>query len=515
MSGLMALGMQSLSDGGFGSINIGPHSDAAKPNGDCRTMHIVPVVIAGGAGTRLWPVSRESFPKPFMRLSGDRSLLQRTLQRAAPLASGEAIVVANREYYFKLVEEVEELRRLGFTPTVTYLLEPCGRNTAPAIAAAATLVQERFGGDAVMLVLPADHLIADQAAFEAAARLAIGAAAQGEIALFGIQPTAPETGFGYIEVEAAPESAIKTVKRFVEKPDRQTALSYLDAGTYLWNSGMFCFRADTFLASLRGCAPAVDDAVQAVWRAVPEDLRRSGAKVDLPEEAFAAVPEISVDYAVMEKAERLAAVPGNFGWSDIGSWAAVSSTFEPDAHGNTAQGNALFVGSTNTHAQSAERLIAAVGLENLLIVDTEDAVLVAHKDKSQDVKSVVAQLKARNDDSVKLHRTVHRPWGSYTVLMEGPRFKIKRIEVKPGASLSLQMHYQRSEHWIVVSGTAKVVNGEREYLVPSGESTFISVGNSHRLSNPGRTLLSIIEVQCGDYLGEDDIVRLADTYGRQ
>lgn len=476
-------------------------------------MQHVPVVIAGGAGSRLWPVSRESFPKPFMRLGAEHSLLQRTLLRAAPLADDSMVIVANREYTFKLAEEVDEIRRAGFNRQVSYLLEPFGRNTAPAITAAALMIRERFGPDAVMLVLPADHLIADQAAFVAAARLAMEAAARGEIALFGIQPTAPETGFGYIEVDGG-EGPVKTVKRFVEKPDRETALAYLTAGTYLWNSGMFCFRADTFLDAIARCAPDVDAAMGKVWQALPDAARRSADKVELPEAEFAAVPEISVDYAVMERAGPLTAIPSSFGWSDIGSWSAVSSTFEPDSEGNTAQGNALFVGSKNTHAQSNDRLIAAVGLDNVLIVDTEDAVLVANKDKSQDVKNVVAQLKARNDETVKLHRTVHRPWGSYTVMMEGPRYKIKRIEVKPNASLSLQMHYQRSEHWIVVSGTAKVVNGEREYLVPSGESTFIPVGNAHRLSNPGRTLLSIIEVQCGDYLGEDDIVRLQDVYGR-
>ncbi len=473
---------------------------------------LIPVILSGGAGTRLWPVSREAFPKPFMKLGSPLSLLQRTLSRCLPLADGGEIgIVTHRDYLFKTRESIEQLpgaRALR----CTQLLEPVGRNTAPAIAIAALWAEQR-APSSTLLVLPADHLIPDEAAFQRAARSAAQLAETGALVLFGIQPTAPETGFGYIEV-AEPEasSAARRVLRFVEKPDTARALEFLQAGRFLWNSGMFCFRADTLLAALAEYAPDVLVQARSTWNASQTETPSDSIALDTP--SFAACRDISIDYAVMEHADNVLVLPAHFGWSDIGSWKAVAEQFEPDAAGNTAQGETLFLNTRNTHVQSEDRLIAAVGLDNLLVVDTPDALLVASKDASQQVREIVSQLKTRGHEAARLHRTVARPWGTYTVLQEGPRFKIKRIEVKPGQTLSLQMHHHRSEHWIVVSGTAKVTCDERTYLVAANESTYISIGTRHRLENPGVMDLVMIEVQCGDYLGEDDIVRFEDKYGR-
>ena len=476
---------------------------------------LIPVILSGGSGTRLWPISREAFPKPFMRLGGSLSLLQRTLARALPLADGGRVaLVTNQEYYFKSREEVDALPAARGV-AVTQLLEPIGRNTAPAIALAANWAST-VDPRAVLLVLPADHLIPDEAAFRNSARLAAAEAAQGRIVTFGIQPTAPETGFGYIECgDALPGSAASRVARFVEKPDAATAMQYLQTGRFLWNSGMFCFRADTLLAALERHAPAVAEAARAAWAATQAAIAEpDAARIELAREAFAACPDISIDYAVMEKASDVVVLPAAFHWSDIGSWKAVAEQFAPDEHGNTSVGEAMMVGARNTHVQSEDRLVAAVGVENLLVVDTPDALLVASKDSSQQVKEIVARLKSSGHEAARLHRTVARPWGTYTVLQEGPRFKIKRIEVKPRQQLSLQMHHHRSEHWIVVSGTARVTCGEQTTLLSANESTYIPIGTRHRLENPGVVDLVMIEVQCGDYLGEDDIVRFQDVYGR-
>ena len=472
---------------------------------------LIPVILSGGSGARLWPVSREAFPKPFMKLGGELSLLQRTLARALPLAEGaRAAIVTNREYFFKTREEIDALPAARGC-RVTQLLEPAGRNTAPAVAMAALWAHAQDPA-ATLLVLPADHLVPDEAAFQADARRAAELAADGAVVLFGVRPTAPETGFGYIEAgEPAAGRALK-VRRFVEKPDAARAVRFLAAGNFLWNSGMFCFGAQAILDAMQRHAPEVLAAAQATWEA-----SRAGAsdeKVALDADAFAACPDISIDYAVMEKLADVLVLPSRFTWSDIGSWKAVSEQLEPDADGNTTLGDTMLVGAKNTHIQSEDRLVAAVGVENLLVVDTPDALLVASKDASQQVKEIVGRLKSRGHEAARLHRTVARPWGTYTVLQEGPRFKIKRIEVKPKQTLSLQMHHHRSEHWIVVSGTAKVSCGERSFLVAANESTYIPIGSQHRLENPGVVDLVVIEVQCGDYLGEDDIVRFDDVYGR-
>jgi len=474
---------------------------------------LIPVILSGGAGTRLWPVSREGHPKPFMKLADGQSLLLKTYLRAASVArGGEMMTVTNRDYFFMSKDELGKAK-LSERNYGVFLLEPVGRNTAPAVAMAALRVAEKHGRDALLLVLAADHLILDQAAFAKAVTDAANLAQQDYLVTFGIVPDAPETGFGYIESGEA-VGAGKSVKRFVEKPSLEKAQEYLAVGNFLWNSGMFCFKAGVVLDELAKHAPDVLKTSEACWNEMSEKHGADGSMLEIPAELFAAVPDISVDYAIMERSAKVAVVPANFGWSDIGSWNAVSNLVAPDENNNRAVGQAIFVDSKNTFVQSEDRLVAAVGIDNLMIIDTPDALLVAHPDKAQDVKKVVTQLKKQNHEAYKLHRTVSRPWGTYTVLEEGQRFKIKRIEVKPGGSLSLQMHHHRSEHWIVVSGMAKVVNGDREIFVGTNESTYIPAGHQHRLENPGVMDLVMIEVQSGEYLGEDDIVRFQDIYGR-
>jgi mannose-1-phosphate guanylyltransferase / mannose-6-phosphate isomerase len=467
----------------------------------------IPVILSGGAGTRLWPVSRESRPKPFIRLPDGASLLQKTLGRAAALHDvTEVVTVTNRDHYFLTRDEYDQLDAM---PALGYLLEPFGRNTAPAIAAVTRHVAERFGMDAVLLILPADHLIHDEAGFVTTVDMARALAADGWLVTFGIAPTAPETGFGYIEA-GAPVGEGFQVARFVEKPSRDKAEAYLAAGNFTWNSGMFCFAAGTMLDALHAHAPELLTAVDATLEAT--DFAKTPPV--LAAEHFRQVPDISIDYAVMEKAGKVAVVPASFDWSDIGSWNALAELTAPDGCGNRVAGEAVLVDAANCYVQGEDRIVAAVGVSNLLIVDTADALLVADRDRAQDVKAVVQKLKLAAHETVHHHRTVHRPWGSYTVLEEGERFKLKRIVVKPGASLSLQMHHHRSEHWVVIAGMARVVNGEREIFVRTDESTYIPAGTAHRLANPGKIDCVMIEVQTGDYVGEDDIVRLEDNYGR-
>lgn len=474
-------------------------------------MHIV--IIAGGAGSRLWPVSREAHPKPFIRMEDGLSLLQKTYRRGQAAGSVESVTtVTNRELFFRTEDDYREL---ASSEPLHYLLEPFGRNTAPAVAAAALELQRLYGDDALMLVLPADHLVQDEAAFAQAVAHAAEAAAEGQLVTFGIQPSHAETGFGYIELaDRASHGQAQRVTRFVEKPSRELAEQYLAGGRHLWNSGMFCFRVDTLLEELAAHAPSLVQSVTAALEAAGRSEGAGHTVTRLMPETFGAVEDDSIDYALMEKSDRVAVVPCDLGWSDIGSWQAMADLVEPDEAGNRILGEAELEGSRNVYIRSPHRLTAAVGVEDLMIVDTADALLVAHKDRSQEVKKIVQRLKASGGELHQHHVTVHRPWGTYTVLEEGEGFKMKRIEVKPGASLSLQMHHHRSEHWIVVRGTAKVVNGEQEILLRTNESTYIPAGHKHRLENPGIIPLVMIEVQSGEYLGEDDIVRFEDSYGR-
>ncbi|PPK45314.1 mannose-1-phosphate guanylyltransferase [Trinickia symbiotica] len=468
---------------------------------------MIPIILCGGVGSRLWPVSRELHPKPFIRLSDGRSLLQKAFLRAASLPDvKEILTVTNRELFFKAEDEFREINtdRIG----TSFICEPFGRNTAAAIAAAVSRVAETSGADTLMLVLAADHLVADELAFAKAVDEAAKLADGGKIVTFGIRPETPETGYGYIEADG------NTVLRFIEKPPLEKAREYVASEGFYWNSGMFCFTVAAMLREMKQHCPDILDAVSSCMRESRISNGEGWTQVQLDPKTFGAVREDSIDYAVMEKSGNVSVVPCSIGWSDIGSWTAVSELSKPDSHGNRIEGEALLHDVDNCYLMSRDRIIGAVGVENLIVIDTPDALLVAKRERAQEVRHIYAQLKASGHEAHKVHRTVHRPWGTYTVLEEAPGFKIKRIEVKPGASLSLQMHHHRSEHWIVVSGMAKVVNGDREFFVARNESTYIPAGHKHRLENPGVVDLVMIEVQSGEYLGEDDIVRFEDVYGR-
>ena len=470
-------------------------------------MQLIPVILSGGAGTRLWPVSRELHPKPFIRLADGQSLLQKSFLRAKGLPGvAEVLTVTNRDLFFKTADEYRETGEIPMQ--LGFILEYEGRNTAPAIAAAAITIYKKYGAKAVMLFLTADHLISDLPAFTSAVHDAIKLAETGKITTFGIHPEAPETGYGYIEADG------NVVRRFVEKPNLETAQSYVNSGKYLWNSGMFCMTAETAMAELEKYAP---DVLQAVSDSLNVSRRVEGDgqyQIELDAKTFAQAESISIDFALMEKTKQAAVVPCSIGWSDIGSWNALGDLVPPDALGNSIEGEAFLHDVKNCYIQADDRIVAAVGVENLIVIDTPDALLIADKNHSQDVKQIVGQLKKIGHEAYRLHRTVHRPWGTYTVLEEGTNFKMKRIVVKPGASLSLQMHHHRSEHWIVVDGMAKIINGDQDLLIATNESTFIPAGHKHRLENPGKIDLVLIEVQSGNYLGEDDIVRFEDHYGR-
>jgi mannose-1-phosphate guanylyltransferase len=475
---------------------------------------LIPCIIAGGAGTRLWPVSREAMPKPFMRLPDGESLLQKTFKRAKALPGVERIVtVTNREVFFRTLDEHRSLNQKA-PVALDFLLEPAGRNTAPAIAVAALHIATQYGSDAQMLVLPADHLIRDQAAFEAAVSAAQTLADQGLLVTFGLVPTTPETGFGYIEKGAALGQDAYQVACFKEKPDLATAQTYLDGGQHLWNAGMFCMRAGNIIEQLETYAPDVLEAARTCLALSHSKTGDSELQLELESTTFALAPDISIDYAVMERSNRVAVIPCQLGWSDIGSWQAVRELTPADANGNQCNGETVLHDVSNCYIDSPRRVVGAIGLDNLIIVDTPDALLIADASRSQDVRLIAQELKRQDHDAYRLHRTVTRPWGTYTILEEGKRFKIKRIVVRPGGSLSLQMHHHRSEHWIVVSGMATVTNDDREFMLDTNESTFIKPGRVHRLVNPGVIDLVMIEVQSGEYLGEDDIVRFTDIYGR-
>lgn len=473
-------------------------------------MKLIPTILCGGAGSRLWPVSREQHPKPFIRLADGQSLLQKAWLRGAALPGvSEVLTVTNRDLFFKTEDEYREVAKgSSMSLANSFILEPFGRNTAPAIAAAVLQVLETHGEDAIMLVLAADHLIADQAAFAQAVTSAMRLAQQGKIVTFGIRPEAPETGYGYIESNG------NTVLRFVEKPSLERAKEYISAGNYLWNSGMFCFTAGMMLREMEQHCPAILLATRACVAKSRKTEGKGFVQIELDPVTFDQVPDDSIDYAVLERSNNVGVVPCSIGWSDIGSWGALGDLTTADAKGNRIEGETMLHDVNNCYIQSNERIVGAVGINNLIIIDTPDAILVADRTRVQDVKHLYANLKAAGHEAHKMHRTVHRPWGTYTVLEESENFKIKRIEVKPGGKLSLQMHHHRSEHWIVVSGVAKVTNGELDLLVNINESTYIPAGHKHRLENVGVVDLVMIEVQSGAYLGEDDIVRFDDHYGR-
>ncbi|ASQ46458.1 mannose-1-phosphate guanylyltransferase/mannose-6-phosphate isomerase [Legionella clemsonensis] len=471
------------------------------------SVPLIPTILCGGAGSRLWPVSRELHPKPFIRLADGQSLLQKTFLRAVSLADvQEVLTVTNRDLFFKTEDEFRETQK--DTINLSFILEPFGRNTAAAVAAATLRVAEQYGEEALMLALPADHLISAQQAFVDAVTKAKELALAGNIVTFGIEPQTPETGYGYIETKG------NAVVRFIEKPSLERAKHYLESGNFLWNSGMFCFTAGTMLQEMERYCSEVLLATKTCIELSRIATGKGFSQIELETQTFHHVPEISLDYAVIEKSAKIAVVPCNIGWSDIGSWSALGDLSTPDQMGNRIEGEALLHDVSNCYIRSQERLVGAIGVNNLFIIDTPDALLVADKTRAQDVKAIYTQLKAQGHEAHKVHRTVHRPWGSYTVLEEGSRFKIKRIEVRPNASLSLQMHYHRSEHWIVVSGMAKVINGDQEMYINTNESTYIPAGHKHRLENPGVIPLVMIEVQSGEYMGEDDIVRFEDQYGR-
>jgi len=485
------------------------------------TPRLLPLILSGGAGTRLWPLSREAAPKPFMPLPDGETLLGKTAARAWALDGVDALLtVTNRDYYFHTKDTYSATGAPQAASTI-YLLEPFGRNTAPAVAVGALCAQARGLGGHVLLVMPADHLIRDQHAFAAAVARASELAAAGALVTFGITPTHPETGFGYIECgetllpsEGAAPAALRA-RRFVEKPPLATAREYLKQGHYVWNSGMFAFTADAIIDAFARHAPGVLAAARPVAQSLANAT--SAQMLEIDPALFAAVPDISIDYAIMERAAEageVVVVRGTFDWSDVGSWQAVAALTVADDDGNRGHGERVAIATRGTYVHAADRIVATVGVENLVIVDTADAVLIAHRDHLQRVKEVVGELKARGHEAYRLHRTVSRPWGAYTVLEEAPGFKIKRIEVRPGASLSLQLHHRRSEHWVVVRGIAHVTNGDKSFDVLPNESTYIPVETRHRLENRGVEPLVIIEVQCGDYLGEDDIVRFEDKYGR-
>ncbi|MDN3554262.1 mannose-1-phosphate guanylyltransferase/mannose-6-phosphate isomerase [Halomonas almeriensis] len=478
-------------------------------------MHVV--IIAGGSGSRLWPISQKAHPKPFMRLDGATSLLQQTYRRGQVICGEDGMesvtTVTHRELFFRTEDEYQALAP---QQPLHYLLEPCGRNTAPAICAAALELKQRYGEDAMLLVLPADHQVNDEPAFAEAVKHAAVAAADDQLVTFGIKPTRAETGFGYIEIREAVHQAgspIQPALGFTEKPDPITAEHYLASGRYFWNSGMFCFTAATLLAELAQHAPALLEHTQAALDAARYSEGGKHSVAQLDPELFAALAGDSIDCALMEHSSKLAVVPCDIGWSDIGSWQAMAELTPADARGNRVQGDVEMEDTKDCYIHSHHALTATLGVQDLVIVDTPGALLVAHRDRSQDVKQLAERL-ASHDSQHQWHQgKVHRPWGTYTVLEEGHRFKIKRIEVKPGASLSLQMHHHRSEHWVVVSGTARVTNEDSDFLLRTNESTYIPVGFRHRLENPGLMPLVVIEVQSGDYLGEDDIHRLDDVSG--
>jgi mannose-1-phosphate guanylyltransferase/mannose-6-phosphate isomerase len=478
-----------------------------------QTIAVQPVIMAGGSGTRLWPLSRAGYPKQFLVLTGNRSLFQEAAQRLAGLGTdtlkvAAPLIVGNEEHRFLVLDQLRELK----VDPAAVLLEPVGRNTAPAMTLAALQALEG-GADPVLVVTPADQTVTDAPAFTAALQDAVKHAAAGAVVILGITPDRPETGYGYIR--STPDTGAARVAEFVEKPDQATAERYLSAGGYSWNSGMFVVKASVWMTALETFRPDIAKATRAAWAA-----RQQDDKFVRPGKAeFAAVPSESVDYAVMERCPSTPAfdirvVPLAAGWNDLGAWDAVWQVLPKDAAGNASMGDVIAHDSKNTLVHATSRLVSVVGVENVVVVETADAVMVADRSRSQDVKKIVAHLDGGGRNEHSLHRKVHRPWGWYDSIDSGARFQVKRIMVKPGGTLSLQMHHHRAEHWIVVTGTAEVTVGEKKIILSENQSTYIPLGEVHRLRNPGKVPLELIEVQSGSYLGEDDIVRYEDTYGR-
>jgi mannose-1-phosphate guanylyltransferase len=493
---------------------------------------LVPVILCGGTGTRLWPLSRASYPKQYWALAGNQeeTLLQQTMLRLQGLHSlGSPLLICNEDHRFIVAEQ---MRQINVDPAAI-LLEPMGRNTAPAVAVAALKATAR-GEDPLLLVLSADHVIRRPARFRAAINAGIPAAAAGRLVTFGIVPTAPETGYGYIEA-AEPLPVASTahgsaadgqgddegdgttahpgavpIARFVEKPDRATAEQFLASGRFTWNSGMFLFRASTILAEMERLCPDVVSFCRSALEHDSADLEF----LRLEREAFASCPNVAIDVAVMEKTDRGSVLPLNAGWSDVGSWSALWENSDRDSHGNVLRGRVLHKDARNCYLRSEHRLVVGLGVEDLVVVETDDVVLVAHRDRAQDIKAIVGRLESEGAPESRAHRRIYRPWGYYDGIVEGERWQVKKIQVKPGASLSLQMHHHRAEHWIVVQGTALVEKDGQQELVGENQSTYIPLGSRHRLSNPGKIPVEMIEVQSGPYLGEDDIVRFEDRYGR-
>jgi len=464
-------------------------------------MRLQPVILSGGSGTRLWPLSREFYPKQLLRLVGNQTMLQQTIARLGGLAEvSDPIVVCNEEHRFLVAEQ---LRELGVR-SAEIILEPVGRNTAPALTLAA-IAAMGDGADPFLLVMPADHVIQNVSAFQAAVRQASVMANDGFVVTFGIVPQSAETGYGYIRRGEGTD-----VAAFVEKPDAPTAAKYVESGEYLWNSGMFLVKASVWLAELRRHDPKM---LTACENAIAGS-RQDGDFRRIDKVEFLTCPSNSIDYAVLEKTDRASVVPLDAGWSDVGAWSALWQVSTQDADGNVTRGDVLAHDTTNALLVAQHRLVGVVGVKDLIVVETPDAVLVVHKDRAQDVKEIVNRLKQLNRTEHLIHRRVQRPWGSYEGVDSGERFQVKRLVVKPGASLSLQMHHHRAEHWVVVRGTAKVTRGNEVVLLSENQSTYIPIGTKHRLENPGTIALEIIEVQSGSYLGEDDIVRFEDVYNR-
>lgn len=466
-------------------------------------MNITPVILAGGTGSRLWPMSRALHPKQFLKLASGNSMLQDTVKRTNSLTSNKNIVICNDEHRFLTAEQLREVNQLG-----QIILEPTGRNTAPAIALAAIQLMKQ-DPEALMLVLSADHVIKNQSAFEKSVTEAFEAAKEGKMVTFGVVPTHPETGYGYIK-RGGEQLGGYNVDQFVEKPTKDVALEYLESGEYYWNSGMFLFKASRYLEELQQHRPAIFQACQNAMENTAEDLDF----IRVNEEEFRQCPEDSIDYAVMENTNSAVVIPLDAEWSDVGAWSALWDISEKDQDNNVLDGDVITHNSHNCYLKSEQRLIAAVGVDNLVVVETKDAILVAYKDDVQQVKEIVEKLKASGRTEHHLHREVYRPWGKYDSIDFGKRDQVKRITVKPGEKLSIQMHHHRSEHWIVVAGTAKVTNGDQTLIVSEDQSTYIPLGTIHALENPGKIPLEMIEVQTGSYLGEDDIVRFEDRYGR-